>query len=120
MAKHSSKMERRAAEAERETDRIKKAEYMEDHIGEIWEGVISGITQWGLYVELHNTVEGRLHVSALSGDYLYYDEEACEMVGKESGVVYKLGQRLTIRVKNADRLTGTVDFELPQADADRE
>ncbi len=120
VAKHSSKMERRAAEAERETDRIKKAEYMEDHIGEIWEGVISGITQWGLYVELHNTVEGLLHVSALSGDYFYYDEEACEMVGKESGVVYKLGQRLTIRVKNADRLTGTVDFELPQADADRE
>lgn len=119
VAKHASKMERRAAEAERETDKLKKAAYMEDHIGEVYEGVISGITQWGLYVELPNTVEGLVHVSTLPGDYFYYDEDACEMVGKESGIVYKLGQRLTVQVKGADRLARSVDFMLPvQPDQD--
>ena len=110
VAKHASKMERRAAEAERETDKLKKAEYMEERIGEIYDGVICGITQWGIYVELQNTVEGLIHVSSLAGDYFYYDEEACEMVGKESGVSYKLGQRVTIQVKGVDRLARTVDF----------
>lgn len=113
VAKHSSRMERRAAEAERETDKLKKAEYMEAHIGEVYEGVISGITQWGLYVELPNTVEGLVHVSELPGDYFYYDEDAYEMVGKESGIVYKLGQRLTVQVKGVDRRARTVDFMLP-------
>lgn len=117
-AKHASQMERRAAEAERETDKLKKAEYMEDHIGEVYEGVISGVTQWGIYVELVNTVEGLIHVSALPGDYFYCDEEACEMVGKESGVVYKLGQRLTVQVKGVDRFARTVDFMLPETDED--
>lgn len=116
VAKHASKMERRAAEAERETDKLKKAEYMEDHIGEVYEGVISGITQWGIYVELPNTVEGLVHVSSLPGDYFYCDEEACEMVGRESGVSYKLGQRLAIQVKGVDRAAKTVDFMLPETD----
>ncbi len=113
VAKHASKMERRAAEAERETDKLKKAEYMEERIGEIYDGVICGITQWGIYVELPNTVEGLIHVSSLSGDYFYYDEETCEMVGKESGVSYRLGQRVTIQVKGVDRLTRSVDFIFP-------
>lgn len=113
VAKHASKMERRAAEAERETDKLKKAEYMEERIGEIYDGVISGITQWGIYVELQNTVEGLIHVSALAGDYFYYDEEACEMVGRETGVAYKLGQRVTVQVKGVDRLARTVDFVFP-------
>lgn len=113
VAKHASRMERRAAEAERETDKLKKAQYMEERIGEVYDGVICGITQWGLYVELPNTVEGLIHVSALAGDYFYYDEEACEMVGKESGVSYKLGQRVTVQVKGVDRLARTVDFIFP-------
>ncbi len=116
VAKHASKMERRAAEAERETDKLKKAEYMEERIGEIYDGVICGITQWGIYVELQNTVEGLIHVSSLAGDYFYYDEEACEMVGKESGVSYKLGQRVTIQVKGVDRLARTVDFVFHEED----
>ncbi len=114
VAKHASQMERRAAEAERETEKRKKAEYMEERIGEVYEGVISGITQWGLYVELPDTVEGLIHVSTLPGDYFYYDESAYEMVGRESGIVYKLGQRLTVQVKGADRMTGTVDFIIPE------
>lgn len=113
VAKHASKMERRAAEAERETDKLKKAEYMAERIGEVYDGVICGITQWGIYVELPNTVEGLIHVSSLAGDYFYYDEEACEMVGKESGVAYKLGQRVTIQVKGVDQLARTVDFVFP-------
>ncbi len=113
VAKHASRMERRAAEAERETDKLKKAEYMEERIGELYDGVICGITQWGIYVELPNTVEGLIHVASLAGDYYYYDEEACEMVGKESGAAYKLGQRVTIQVKGVDRLARTVDFVFP-------
>ncbi len=113
VAKHSSKMERRAEEAERETDKLKKAEYMEERIGEIYEGVISGISQWGIYVELQNTIEGLIHVSTLPGDYFIYDESTYEMVGKETGVTYKLGQKLKVRVRNVDRLLKTIDFEIP-------
>ena len=113
VAKHSSKMGRRAEEAERETDKLKKAEYMEDRIGEVYEGVISGITQWGIYVELPNTIEGLIHVSTLPGDYFFYDESTYEMVGKETGIVYKLGQKLKIRVRSVDRLLKTIDFEIP-------
>ena len=112
VASHSSKMERCADEAERETDKLKKAQYMEERIGEVYEGVISGITQWGIYVELPNTVEGLIHVSALPGDYFYYDENSYEMVGRDTGIAYKLGERIAIRVKSVDRLTRTVDFEL--------
>lgn len=110
VADHSSKMERRADEAEREADKLKKAEYMEQHIGERFEGVISGITSWGIYVELPNTVEGLIHVSSLCGDYFYYDEANYEMVGRDTGRTYKLGQRLAVVVENTDRFTRTVDF----------
>lgn len=113
VAKQSSKTERRAEEAERETDKLKKTQYMEQHIGEIYEGVISGITAWGLYVELPNTVEGLVHVSRLPGDYFYYDEANCEMVGDRTGITYKLGQKLTVQVHFADRFNRTIDFVLP-------
>lgn len=116
VAKHASKMERRAEEAERETDKLKKAEYMEERIGEVYEGVISGITQWGIYVELPNTVEGLIHVASLPGDYFYYDENAYEMVGQDTGKTYKLGERLTIQVKSVDRFARTVDFMIPEED----
>ncbi|MBQ2802767.1 MAG: ribonuclease R, partial [Lachnospiraceae bacterium] len=74
VAKHSSEMERRADEAERETDKLKKVEYMQEHIGEVFDGVVSGITSWGIYVELPNTIEGMVHISKLPGDYYYYNE----------------------------------------------
>ena len=114
VAKHSSKMERRAEEAERETDKLKKAEYMEERIGSIYEGVISGITQWGIYVELPNTVEGLLHVAELPGDYFYYDENTYEMVGQSTGKTYKLCERIMIQVKDVDRFMRTVDFTIPE------
>jgi ribonuclease R len=114
VAKHSSEMERRADEAERETDKLKKVEYMEEHIGEIFEGVISSITSWGVYVELPNTIEGMIHVSMLPGDYFYYDEESYEMVGQATDIRYKLGQTLKVRVNATDKISRTIDFVIPQ------
>ncbi len=114
VAKHSSQMERRADEAERETEKLKKAVFMEKHIGETFEGVISGITGWGVYVELENTVEGMIRAADLPGDFFYYDEENYEMVGERTGKRYKLGEKLTVQVKETDRRNRTVDFCIPQ------
>ena len=116
VASHSSKTERRAEEAERETVKLKKAQYMEEHIGEVYEGVISGITQWGIYVELPNTVEGLIHVAALTDDYYYYDESAYEMRGQDTGRTFKLGERVAVQVKDVDRSLRTVDFVLYEED----
>lgn len=110
VSNQSSRLERRAEEAERETNKLKKVEYMEAHMGECFTGVISGVTQWGIYVELPNTVEGMIHVSKLPGDYFYYDEGAYEMVGRDSGIRYKLGQTVRIRVEDTDRASRTIDF----------
>jgi len=115
MAKHSSETERRADEAERETDKLKKVEYMEDHMDECFEGVISGVTSWGIYVELPNTVEGLVHVSRLPGDYYYYEESRCEMVGEATGRTFKLGMPVKVRVENCDRFNRTIDFGLEES-----
>jgi len=112
VAKHSSETERRADEAERETDKLKKVEYMEERIGEVFSGIISGITGWGIYVELENTVEGLVHVSKLPGDYYYYNESTYEMVGEATGRAYKLGMPVKVRVDDCDRMTRTIDFSL--------
>ncbi len=114
VAKHSSEMERRADEAERETDKLKKVEFMESHIGEIFEGVISSITAWGVYVELPNTIEGMIHVSMLPGDYFYYEEETYEMVGQATNIRYKLGQTLEVKVNATDKISRTIDFVIPE------
>lgn len=112
VAKHSGEMERRADEAERETVKLKKVEYMEAHTGEEYDGVISGITAHGLYVELANTVEGLVHVNSLKDDFYEYDEAANELRGAHTGYAYHLGEKVRIRVKGADRLCRTIDFEL--------
>ena len=109
-ALQSSTTERRADEAEREAERMKKAEYMESRIGNVYEGVISGITNYGIYVELPNTVEGMIHVSNMYDDHYFYREESCDMVGMATGKVYTLGQKVRIQVRDADRETRTVDF----------
>ena len=110
VAKHSSEMERRADEAERETEKLKKAQYMEGKIGEVFEGVSSGITAWGIYVELPDTVEGMIHVSKIEGDYYLYREETYEMVGRDTGKTYKLGQKVWIMVDGVDYLQKSIDF----------
>src|SRR5699024_1510632 len=113
-AKHSSEMERRADEAERETIKLKKVEYMQERLGNVYEGVISGITKWGMYVELPNTVEGLVHVVNMRDDHYEYDESRYEMTGVHTGRTYKLGQPLWIRVIGADRLQRTIDFEIAE------
>ncbi|MCM1262779.1 MAG: ribonuclease R [Butyrivibrio sp.] len=118
VAKHSSETERRADEAERETDKLKKAEYMSYHIGEVYDGVISGITAWGVYVELPNTVEGMIHVSKLPGDYFYYDENTYEMIGQDTGKKYMLGEQIKIRVDGVDEYTRSVDFSVFELEED--
>lgn len=115
VAERSSKLERRADEAERETDKLKKVQYMEERIGEVYEGVVSGITAWGIYVELHNTVEGLVHVSRLPGDYYCYHEESCEMVGETTGRTYSLGQPVTVQVAATDRVMRTIDFDIAES-----
>ncbi len=108
----SSKMERRADEAERDTVKLKKAEYMKEHLGEIYEGVISGVTNYGIYVELDNTVEGMVHVNSMVNDYYYFDEIHYELVGQDSGVKYKLGERVLVQVRRVDMASKTIDFRL--------
>lgn len=105
-----SSMERRAEEAERETLKLKKCEYMAKHIGETFDGVISGVTNWGLYVELPNTVEGLIHISELKGDYFVFDEEHLELRGELSKKAYKLGQKIKVMVTGTDKLLKTIDF----------
>ncbi len=112
VCKQSSTLERRADEAERETDKLKKAQYMLDHIGEEFEGVISGITMWGIYVELPNTIEGMIRVSDMKDDFYVYHEESYEMVGTATLNTYKLGDTVRIVVKNADTFMKTIDFEI--------
>ena len=114
VARQSSVCERRADEAERESDKLKKAEYMSYHIGEEYEGIISGVTGWGFYVELPNTVEGLVHVNTLRDDYYTFDQDAYELRGDMTGKVFALGQKVTVRVADADTMLKTVDFVLAE------
>ena len=110
VAESSSRLERRADEAEREVDKLKKVQYMQSRIGEIYDGIVSGITSWGIYVELENTVEGMIHVSKLPGDYFYFSEKTGEMVGEATGKKYVLGMPVRIRVDACDEFARTIDF----------
>ncbi len=112
VTKHASETERRADEAERETVKLKKVEYMQERIGQIFEGVISGMTKWGMYVELPNTIEGLVHVTNMADDHYDCYEGSYEMVGEHTGKVYKLGQKVYVRVIDTNRMTRTIDFEI--------
>lgn len=112
VARQSSAMERRAEEVERETVKMKKAEFMKQHIGETFDGVISGVTEWGLYVELENTVEGLIHVNTMTDDYYTYDREQYLLKGDMTKKVYAMGQKVRIRVENVDVQTKSIDFSL--------
>ncbi|MCI9486637.1 MAG: ribonuclease R [Lachnospiraceae bacterium] len=110
VCRQCSLKERKADEAEREVEKMKKCQYMENHTGEVFEGVVSGVTGWGMYVELPNTVEGMVSLSALEGDYYEYDQANHRLVGTSAGRVYSLGQRLKVRAVSADPVGGTIDF----------
>ena len=110
VAINSSKTERMAEEAEREVEKMKKVEYMERRIGEVYDGVISGVTNWGIYVELPNTVEGIIRLENIQDDFYRLDEERYQLVGERFHKVYRLGQHITIMVLSVDKLLKTVDF----------
>ena len=112
VTKHASETERRAEEAERETVKLKKVQYMKKFIGEEYEGIISGITKWGMYVELPNTIEGLVHVANMTDDHYEYIEDRYEMQGVHTGRTYRLGQTVRVCVTGADELQRTIDFEL--------
>ena len=112
IAENSSKMERRAVTAEREVDKMKKAQYMVKRIGLSYEGIISGVTGYGIYVELPSTVEGLVHISRLRGDYYEYDEDSMCITGKHTGKVFRIGQRVNVIVDDVDTKLNTIDFDL--------
>ena len=109
-AARSSAMEQRAAEVERETVKLKKAQYMEERVGENYTGTISGITGWGIYVELPDTVEGMIRISDLTDDFYAYDEKRYILVGERTGRTYMLGQTMKITVAGVDTARRTIDF----------
>lgn len=112
IARQSSIAERRAVDAERETDDLKKAEFMQDKIGEEYTGVISSITNFGLFVELENTIEGLIHVSYLTDDYYHYDQRSQAMIGERTAKMYRIGQEVQVKVVGVNIDERTVDFAM--------
>ena len=110
-AKQSSERESIATKVERESEDIKKAEYMESRIGEEYEGIISSVTSFGIFVELENTVEGLIRFDDLGDEYFIYDEDRKMLIGEHTKTTYKIGDKINIRVKDASKLMRTVDFE---------
>lgn len=115
LCKHSSAMERRAAEAERESTKYFQVLMMEEHVGEVFDGVISGVTEWGIYVELDvNKCEGMIRLKEMGGDYYVYDDENHRVIGHNNGNVYALGQAVKIKITKADLANRRMDFELAE------
>lgn len=112
VAARCSQKERTAEEAEREVIKLKKAEYMRSHLGEEYDGVISGVTKWGLYVELENTVEGLVHVADMRDDHYEFTEQSYELTGVHTGRTFRLGQKVRVRVSGADKVQKSVYFEI--------
>ena len=118
IALRSSMMERRADEAEREADKMKAAEFMSHKIGEEFEGVISGVTSWGIYVELPNTVEGMVKISSIRGDYYEFNAERMEIVGEHTKKSFSLGQQVRVKVVEASKQMRTIDFRIVEGEKD--
>lgn len=116
IAEHSSKMERRAVEAEREVDAMKKAEYMMDKVGEEFDGIISSVVKFGLFIELPNTIEGLIHINDLKQDYFHFIENHLALVGERTGLTFKIGQKVRVKVVKASPEERAVDFELVSAE----
>lgn len=117
-AKHCSKQERVAEDAERDTDALKKVEFMEDKVGQIYEGIISGVTNWGIYVELPNTIEGMVALSQMDDDYYEFDEKKMLVFGKRTKKSYRLGDKVVVSVAKVDRMMGTIDFAFEEENED--
>ena len=111
-AMHASERERNAVEAERNVDDMKKAQYMGQFVGHRFHGIVSGVTRFGMFVELENTVEGLVHIQSMDEDYFYYDENTCALYGEFTGMKYQMGDKVTIKVVGANRYERQIDFEL--------
>ena len=111
VCEHSSKTERNAEEAEREADRLKQVQYMADHIGETFKGIVSGVTSFGVFVELPNTVEGLVPMESMVDDFYRYDEKNMCVEGVHTGKKIYPGNEMTVTVKNVDVMARTIDFE---------
>lgn len=112
IAKQSSERERVAVDAERDTDQLKKAEYMLDKVGEEFEGIISSVTGFGMFIELENTVEGLIRLGMLTDDYYHFDEQHMLLLGERTSRMFRIGDAITIRVANVNMDDHTIDFEL--------
>ncbi|MDU5081073.1 ribonuclease R [uncultured Tissierella sp.] len=112
IAEHTSMTERRAEEAEREVEDMKKAQYMTKHIGEEFEGIVSSLTNFGMFVQLENTIEGLVHFNNMLDDYYHFDEEKYYIIGERTNKIYRLGDMAKIRVIDADVMRRNIDFEL--------
>jgi VacB/RNase II family 3'-5' exoribonuclease len=111
--KHSSEQEKRASDAERSSVKYKQVEFLKDRVGEEFRGVISGVTEWGIFVEIiENKCEGLVRLRDIPDDYYFFDEESYSIIGKESKKRYRLGDEVTITVKRADLVKKQLDFAL--------
>ncbi|HLR69554.1 ribonuclease R [Virgibacillus alimentarius] len=117
IARHTSEMERAAVDTERETDDLKKAEFMEDKVGEEFDGVISSVTSFGMFVELENTVEGLVHVSYLTDDYYHFDDRNHALIGERTAKMYRIGDEVKVKVVSVNLDEHVVDFELVHSHA---
>lgn len=115
VAKQTSMLERRAEEAERETDKLKKAEYMADRIGHVYEGMVTSITEWGMYIELPNTIEGLVHVNDMYDDFYRFDKQRMTMTGEYSGIQYGIGSKVKIKVSDVDLRSRSIQFVIEQS-----
>ena len=113
-------MERTAQQAEREVDDLKKAEYMLDRLGEEFEGIVSSVTSFGMFVELPNTIEGLVHITALDDDYYVYDENHLCLIGERTKNVYRLGDSVKVKCSKVDIPNREIFFELVETEEEKE
>ncbi|MDR2977201.1 MAG: ribonuclease R [Streptococcaceae bacterium] len=118
IAQQSSSRERRAVDAEREVDKMKKAEYMSAFVAQEFDGIVSSVTSFGAFVELPNTVEGLIHVNSFKKEYLRFDERNLTLRSEKTGLTLRIGQPIKIKLARADKLTGEIDFEYVKSDLD--
>lgn len=117
LAASSSQLEHRAVDAERVVEAMKKAEYMADYIGDVFDGVIASVVKFGMFVELPNTIEGLVHITNLP-EYYHYNERTLSLKGERSGKVFRAGQPIRVRLVRADKETGDIDFDYLASDYD--
>ncbi|MBM9827908.1 ribonuclease R, partial [Staphylococcus aureus] len=112
LAEHTSKRERRAIEAERDTDELKKAEYMIQHIGDEFEGIVSSVANFGMFIELPNTIEGMVHIANMTDDYYRFEERQMALIGERQAKVFRIGDTVKVKVAHVDVDERLIDFQI--------